>query len=267
MSASEEKIFPPSDTKLERLRKEGEIPVSQALTSFAIIIGVSLSVVVLLGFSGEITEVVKQMFSETQTTGEGAEQSFLRARGMLYKLFFFPLTVVLLPVVGVGLYQTKFLITFRRVHVNFGRIFSLGSNLFGGGWWRLQIGFGTLVVGCLWGVLFCLVVSFLLAEDGGVFSGFRENLGANSQEELDNFQEFFIKVVAFSALYCFFIGVLSRLAVVLRYNHQHRMSRSELEMESKESEVSSEIRLAQRQRQAAVESDSNRDSNGESNEV
>lgn len=252
MSANEEKIFPPSETKLERLRKEGVIPFSRGLTNFAIVLGVSLSIVVLVGLGEEITEFIKQMLSESQTTKEGVVQSLLLARGMFYKLSFYSLLVVLLPVLGIGLYQTKFLITFRRIGVDFGRVFTLSSNLFAGGWSRVQTGFGSLIVSSLWGGLFCLVVAFLLAEDS---SGFRKMLDGNPGDEMRNFQAFFVKVGVFSLVFCFFMGVLSRLGVVLRYNHQHRMSRSELETEGKESEVSSEIRSAQRQRQSSASDD------------
>lgn len=266
------KSFPPSDLKLERLRKEGVVPFSLELQNAALIAALVAGGWLFYASAWNwfgIADFVREYLS---SDGAKADELVLRAQGLFFELSAVVLFPLLLAVVLVGLCQTRFLIVSRPFKIGFSWMLKL-SNPLSGTFVRLIARLMELLKCSCW-VLICSLCLFwcfgllfdrtgsetAAAEKSNGSAVFMElvlsgNLKAAKSAETkgpgpafglgqlerdifrarlkETFWPFLVAALAYAAI----LGVLSRIWCVLKFQREHSMTREEIEAEQREVET------------------------------
>ena len=169
---SELREFPPSEIKLERLRKSGVVPFSSDVTAFAVILGLFLGLTACFKIgAGRLLSLTKTFFSSAaagELTGTSADpQAVQRLSAAVWEL-----NLLMLALVGAicvlvllsGLLQTGFLITGQPLSINFARLLQGRVNILQGSLGRLVSCSCSILQLICWGGLFYLLFSYLLLE-------------------------------------------------------------------------------------------------------
>ena len=258
--------FPPTELKLDKLRKSGIVPFSNDVTSFAVILGSGLGL--LLAYS-IYRQPLQEWIKTAWTLGPNESQAVLAAQAyVLLKLitglaacFLFP---VLTLVFVLGGLQTRFLFAPGLLGPDLGRFFRSPNALWQGSGGRFaQAFFSTVKVLC-WLLVAALLFNYLWNEALAPSSSIAPNAasvqagmpGSDTGHVLRELQVESKVRAASSALrpfwttaliLSFFIAVLSRYIAVLRFREAHRMSRAEYEEELRETEPSPEFKGLRRE--------------------
>lgn len=241
--SSEHKPYPASELKLERLRREGVIPVSLEFAFFALLLGAALGGYVLVqGLSSTLEEFATSSFSHkaepTDVSARVREGMLVLAKCGVY--FFVPLLFVFLVVSGL---QTKFLFSFAALRVRFGRLFSFDQLSFGGMWLRCAGTFLRLCVGVLW-IAFCgAVFWFLIIPQLNEFFMYSPGGGKKVLSLVSEVTRFGLPLVISALAFAGVIGGFALLLMRYRFFSEHRMSRAEVEKEHRETEAPRQTRV------------------------
>jgi len=258
------KIFPPSDLKLERLRREGVVPYSQEFNTAAFFIGISAAIFVFVYLSWEpIWKFFNTSFAASQLGRDELGDSMRDAVQLVLSKTALVLVLTSLIVLLCGLYQTKFLLRFQLLAPSFARVFDFSRVV-------KSLSFGHLgkaVVGLTKGILWVslaaicirqMVVTLIHIFPEQIVVALRQIVQASSNKAASNSQ--FIKVYiakAFEVLsgvliwalvFLLLLGVLSRIIVMVSYFRRHQMTRAEVDAEAKEMDVSPQIHQERRER-------------------
>ncbi len=241
---SEGKPFPPSDHKLQQLRRKGIIPWSPELIGFGAMAGAAVGVLLFLkGSVPELLAVARQGWS-------GAILE-LNASNRIQNLLWISAARLLFPIVLgaliVGLLQSRFLFLFQRIGFRFQRFRGAGSE----GYRRsLQGRFALLGAALVW----ALIVAFLLfptLQQYLEISFQRVELSSPAAPArlLDSARLEMVELQAQLFLcggvglgFLFSIAVVSRFVAGLSFRAQHGMTRAELEAENREFQGSEVVR-------------------------
>jgi flagellar biosynthesis protein FlhB len=269
------KQYPISETKLKRLRAMGEVPFSYDFQTAAIV----LAFFIACAFSASwILHHTRELFQGAlEVSGrDAAVNHYTKGFSVLLGLMLRLITPVLLVGLLAGWYQTGFLLNLNVFRFNVGKVFTLWENLVGGLQRRLALAFFATIKLGLWLGLMAVVLSHLYSNDINALSvssssvTFRGESASNNIEATDKFglpgelqaslgqsQGIVVNIYLSALLFTIFVGVTGRLLVVWVYQLDNRMTRTEVEEESRETEVSPEVRQAYlRSREAAEEGES-----------
>ena len=230
---SDERPYPPSDVKLAKLRLAGIVPRSRDVQAFAVCLGAMIG----CWLSGRyLLEALPARFHVPEGGFDSSELWMLLptlVKGSA--LFIVPLFVVVAIVGGL---QTRFLFQLELFQFSIGRMFRLWNNLISNSKQRLVLSVLSMakVLGWSW---LCVTLGSVLLP--GLLSQWDDLPSAWTGGMRE------VRIVLFATLgYLFFFAVLSRVVVVLVFRQTHRMSRSELEAEYRETEPSQDIKAARR---------------------
>lgn len=260
---SENAEFPASELKLLRLRREGIIPFSGHVLTFGCLLALFILIKtscfgMVSGFFNEVSGWQLGLLSGS------AEVNLESVSLMSLKMALVSLLFIFFVVVLCGLLQTRFLFSFKAISPSLANIFQGFS---GGMFGRFLVSFETLLSALGWMFIAVLSCIYLLADaDVFVKSEKVESLlrneyqyiqqysragpsirisrgrGLEVVQELQRVKGKIERVVAGATIYSLFLGVMSYFVEYLRFHKRHRMSRSEVEQEISEEELSPEIR-------------------------
>lgn len=241
---SESRNYPPSELKLERLRRAGVIPRSSDVSSFGIVLGLVLSCCALVSGAGEaVVSLLKRCLSGACSTQ--APQLVAEGASVLLAVN----ALVLLLIVGclllADLVQNRALFTTGAWGFRAGRAFSAGENLA-----SLRRGLATAVLKNAVFITGWLGVAYLLfvaAFQGIIPDVTIVSAPAVEQPHLQFYRAFAVQVLIASVSASFFFALLSWFLAVLQFRREHSMSRSELEQEYREMEAAPELRRARQE--------------------
>ncbi|MCB0358049.1 MAG: EscU/YscU/HrcU family type III secretion system export apparatus switch protein [Bdellovibrionales bacterium] len=246
--SSDSKQYPPSDTKLEKLRRDGIVPVSKDCTSAAVAGGVAVGLMLAVGTYGTVLRDWFRSALGESSAGDGVA-TVLRDRLMdvveLSAWLFFGVLIV----VGIShLVQTRALLAPAALRWNVGTIFRWGGNVADSFRERAGEALGGALQALCWigVVLLGLLYAFQRLAPGGKLAPQQERTAL--AEFLSRAGEVFFGGLAVGVGYLIFVALLSRFLVVLRFTREHSMTRAEVEAETREHEVRPEIRAARRER-------------------
>ena len=216
------KQFPASDLKLEKLRKQGVVPFSLDLLSAAVLFGFFIGAAIFFNF------YQVEFLQETEKVFESASFSV----DLFWKMLFVSLACFLIPIASlvilVGLYQTRFLVTFNALKPSFsGSRDKLSS--------RSLKSILMLIKTLAWLILAYLVLRYFFS---------RLEVGDTINEGLLWAEHLLAVFLICIVLFALFLGIASRFFTVLSYQREHRMSRAEVEAELRETESSPEVKTA-----------------------
>jgi flagellar biosynthesis protein FlhB len=278
--AEELRRFPPTALKLEKLRKAGIVPFSEDVMCFAVFLGAGL------GAWLSLTSSVSQVASLSKRLWTIRYDEATLAYGLLEKAvaadfkqtaqvtfvmtleFVIPLVCLLFLIGGL---QTRFLFSMEQLNLDFGRFFRFGGWIWQGLFVRLLSGFMRLLKVLCWVIVSAMILGYLITEklpfapvenakilaqeETAPSSNVSKKESAGSRLFVDQagkvrlnqvqseIGSFWFCVLVFS----FFMAILARFVTVLRFRQSHRMTRSELEAEYRETEQPSELKAAQRE--------------------
>ena len=242
--SDESKSYPPSDLKLERLRRQGIIARSSEVSSFGVIIGLIIACSALASGAGSsVATLLKRCLAgacadtPAQTVAEGFS-TVLIVNGLVFVLIVGCLVLV-------EIVQNKGLFTPGAWRFNFAIPFSFSQNL--GETRRRFPGFifKNGLFACGW-----IAVCYML-----LIAAFQEIIPSVTMltasefdpDQLGFYQRFVVQVLIASAAAGFFFAVLSWFVAILQFRREHQMSRSELEQEYREIEPPPELRRARQE--------------------
>ena len=257
-----EKRYQPSDLKLERLRRDGVMPFSMDVLTFAAILGFFIGCAAL--FNSLSSEIIARCRDAWEAGGFAAESAVSTGAGIVTALrgVLFLTSAVLLPVFILvllsGTLQTRFFFGFSALRPQWSALFQLHRLSLAEMGRRFGLAILSLCKVSLWlGLAVLAFLSLFLPIFPEGLPASRRASGVISQQvtgsspafagELVRYKEQLVVLAAAALGAAFFIGVLSRIASVLYFQYQHRMSRAELEAEYRESEPAPEVRDAQRE--------------------
>lgn len=256
--ADETKSFPPSELKLDRLRRQGLFPLSREVLSFAVVLGV------LLGFTICGSLIVPALL-DAASAALGAEGDPASVEGVrsavaaAKRLFAAGAATLVLPVaLGVllaGLVQSKFLVAPGLASPSFSRLFQLDSLLPAAYRGHALRASARLLLTAAWlaaaGVLIHKAIgdSKVAESSPQVISQLFERTDAHAEGQplsravaragSELYQGWFA-----AAAFSFFAAVISYILLLIRFRDQHRMTRAEVEAEYREMEPAPEAREA-----------------------
>lgn len=239
--SDDDKNYPASDLKLERLRRQGVIARSSDLSSFAIVLGLVLGCCVLVNGAGEVVVGILRIC----LSGNCAQSpQALMAENVYAMLVVNGLVFVLIVgcLVLVDIVQNKGLFTPGAWRFNLGAPFSFSSNI--SQTKRRFVGVflkNALFVGGWLAVVYMLFIAAFQEIIPSVTMMAASEVGA---QHWQFYQDFAVQVLIASASACFFFAVLSWFIAILQFRREHRMSRTELEQEYREMEPPPELRRA-----------------------
>lgn len=202
--SEESRTFPPSDHKLAQLKREGIFPLSRDVLHAGMFSGLVIS-----GAMIARSYLNSPLRMSELSTGAKPDEMLAFALTNFSKLVVTLVLPALALVLFLGLIQTRFRFRFGRP-----------QNL--DGTWRELAG---AVKGVGWIVIVILIILFSRETEVPL---------------LALFSTFALALVGFAVA----LGALSWFVVVLEFRAAHRMSRSEIEAESRELEVRPEARQA-----------------------
>ncbi len=248
--ADEEKSFPASAFKLARLRESGIFPISKQLGRTARYLGClfAISYLCLVGFSN-FKNIFRESFATAGTKpstqsaiNEIVQRDLVRVSTTFMESLFILLFPVIILVVLVGLYQSRFHFSFRMGR---SRMFQLVSPQ---EWFSASRFVTALVLGGL-GVGWIYGISSLFTElSRNAFNTAFALVTSLESAARESFSVGLLPVLYFGATCILALGVLSRVIVVLRFHLDQRMARSEVEAEIRETEGSPEMKRAMTER-------------------
>jgi flagellar biosynthetic protein FlhB len=269
--SSETKPFPPSELKLERLRREGAVPFSRDVLTIGTILGVIVGFWILsINGASSFYRYSIEIFSQ----GIGSEpldmeqfksglKEMLRVaveHGMMLLVSF--VVPVLTFVLLLGLLQTKFLISFETLKPDVTRFFSIG-NLAPMAIARQALKGCVLAIKAIaWVFVSLLLLRYVLQnlvaspyfESGSAleFAGngmeLTEMVGKAFEQRIIEGGDALREILFFSLGFAFMLGLASFFARVFQFQREHRMSRAEVEDEYREMEAAPEFKTALRER-------------------
>ena len=276
--ASEERSIPPSEHKLEQLRKSGQIPFSPELITFAACAALPLSLLLL---TAALRERVPPLFDQLRQpemavkSGKITAEFFQAAASAAATGLVAGAGIVAVAIFLVGAVQNRFLVTFEPLGFNVRNL--LGSNPFAGMGSRLLTALvhSVLALGCI--AAGYLAVQQLLSENVDRYretvssrrmivddesiaipgeappTGFameREIARAGVWAGAAELQAGVSGLVVPILVAVFFVGVFARIAAGILFSRSHRMTRAEAEAEARETESSPQFRQARQSRYA-----------------
>lgn len=270
--------FPPTELKLEKLREAGIVPFSEDVMCFAVFLGTGVgiwlcAVSCMKQIAGLFEHLWAARYDEAALAGELVKSSVAehfaktgQAVFLMTLAFVVPLVCLVLLTGGL---QTRFLFSLNRLSLDFGRFFRFGGWIWQGLFTRFFFGFTRLIKVLCWIVVSAMILGYLITEKlpfapvesakivgqaapagdgkergGAVSPLFADSAGeARLSEAIDEIGSVWFCLLAFS----FFVGILSRFVTVLRFYQSHRMTRSELEAEYRETEQAPQFKGMQRE--------------------
>lgn len=257
--ADSEKRFPPSDTKLRRLRADGVFPRSSTVLALGSLTGGAAAIALILSNYGG---AVRALFAGSIKGRVASASDLSEFYGIFSGAGLLLTSVVAISVLVSGLLQNKF-------YLGFGRVFRPTPRLKTNSAGRLRAYFGGL---CLalgvaliswWFItdattylnqtFLPLVIErkfrgaspLTLAELKVNFEAAMRLLLAVEVEVLRSRLSLLSETLLGALLFC---AIIARIAVGIEFQREHGMTREELESEMLEGEVSPQLRDAQRQR-------------------
>lgn len=269
--ASEDKRFPATELKLTRLRQAGVIPLTADCLTFAAYLGMLLGVVSLIRVSSAQLTTASEVVFRSTAADEGSANALMdlaAAFGMSVLAFLVPLV---LAVCIVGALQTKFLLTFSQLGLNFSRLFqwpavSVGRSLSGLFYVLRSAAWITVSILCIRYFFDQLQLlprpAFSYIQD--LFQASNNKSGAIakiSQLFLVPGMEMLMQTLRTLLLITFFVAVVSYVLTWLKFKREHMMTRGEVESEQREQEQSPEFSQRRRdiQSEQAFIGDANED--------
>lgn len=267
---SELKQYPPSELKLERLRKAGVVPFSTELMITGVLLGLFLAVSLLHSMcETDLLDITVRNFSASIDGTPNKRRPYheiLRAAGLLGR----GTAIILISLSGVvllfGAVQTRFLLNPPKLSVNIGQTFRWRFDVFADIGRRLSRTIANLLVFAAWLALAALIIrevyflpehmpSWIAHRDFANVAGRADGLQSAQPSSYDlkgiDLQNQVVRnelAGAFSLLifklrgiwwsillFAFFVGILARFLTVLGFRREHSMSRAELEAEFRES--------------------------------
>ena len=228
---SEQKRFPLSEIKREKLRKSGVMPISKELVCLGVLVGVSISTSIVLSMSEG--SLFKGLF-QVRNLKENQELYLILSGISLIPTLFCLLLLYLL--------QTKFgfhFPGFKNGIVGFSFLFKprfFLTNM------KILYLLAFLLAVYLW-VNFLFEEVFSYALFGRVFDDLDVFTKLN-----EKFNAFFVPLGGITLFLVFFVGIISFIATKLSFEKEHMMTRQEVEDEAREYESSDDIRQAIRER-------------------
>lgn len=242
--ADESKIFPPSDHKLQELRRAGIVPQSEDVRHFAAFLAAAAVLIWISGAAVELTDLCAKSFSG----GVSAEGQ----AGFLFRLLLGSLGFIAGAILLAGLIQTRFLFRFRVIQP---RLQDRETRRTPEGAGRFSVTVLRFLKGAAWVAVAALTMASLFEEfvrqspDRALASifGFPEGgsgsallLGSDFAWTTVAAKRFAMALFAFSG----FLAMASWFTAVWAFRYAHRMSRAEVEAEAREQEVRPEVRAA-----------------------
>lgn len=247
----ERKQYPASDLKLQRLREAGTFPRSADVASLGCLTGFGLAILLLWRDGAGFIHYFSQAFSTAAAPGEiawGALAQLRRASALV-------LGVVAAVVILFGLFQSRFLFRLGLFRLDFSRIFSLAANLLEPLPRGIALGVLALIKSAAWITVAVLLLIYTLSAVARLFTdgpggggvSLEATVAHGASELLQGAQQVFWANFLGALAFLFFLAILSRFLVVLWFRHAHRMTRSELEAEFRETEISPEFKASRRE--------------------
>lgn len=239
------KQYPPSDTKLEKLRRSGVIPQSRFVDMAGILSGLLIGVVAFRSVGlVEVRGFARESWSQSGLSAELA-QNFFSVLGKSAGVFLF--VYVAIRIVG-GIISTRGLFTFGAVGFNPGRMFAWRQNIVSQKFSFFSI---LLYIAVLtaWGVLSWLLGFYFFREFSD--SGNLNLPGVGSATEAGGMLTFVLEniigwVLGAAVILGLAAAAIGYFVASLEFRKSHAMTRSELEAEYRETEVSPQMRQARR---------------------
>lgn len=242
--SDDNKSYPPSDLKLERLRRQGIIARSAEVSSFGVVVGLIIACFAVV--SGAGSAIVNLL--ERCLAGEcAAAPDELIAQN--FSALFIVNGLVFVLIIGclilVDIVQNKGLFTPGAWRFDLGAPFSFSKNL-----GALRSGFFTQLFKNGLFTIGWLAVCYLL-----FIAAFQEiipsvtMLTASSVDDsqIEFYWKFAVRVLIASGTAAFFFAMLSWFVAALQFRQEHQMSRAELEQEYREMEAPPELRRARQE--------------------
>ena len=230
----ENKTYPPTELKLRKLRRAGIVAVSEYVLSAGVVFGTLLSSYLLAVWGFEmLLAYATELYLNPQV-----QQPF-----PVYRFLALILGVGIVPCLLLGSLQTKFLVSLNACLPRFSGLIRF-PNPFNPENFRSAVASLLAVLG--WILVISLLVFGNFIEGSLGVEGFKD-AALGGQEEKGVFvraeieKTFQIFSIA-AASYFIFLSSLSWFVVYLRFLKQHRMTKSEIEAEIKEEEVSPEVK-------------------------
>lgn len=258
------KQYPPSETKLARLRANGIIAFSKDFQSCAVIIG--FVVCCLCFMKSEVAKLLTVIYEYTIPFVDDSlvDDSVLEHFKSLFNIASISMLKLLFVILGfyclLGLYQTRFLLTSKGLGVSFERL-SFKSPILS---LRQFLVNCSCVLKVFAFLIVCVVVSIYGMERAlphlsldAVLDAYYGDVPASDDandkvgqlfkriEDCAKFMEIVISnVLIVTAVFCVIIGVISRACVVWMYLRENSMTLSEVEAEMRETEIRPEMKQA-----------------------
>lgn len=266
---AEEKNFPASELKLQKLRTQGQVPFSRDMMTFAVLLGLFIALWVVVALSvDDLVTFTQSTFSPAATSGNGESlsSSLLVERvgegfQILLKAIVMPLLALIFLVLLLGgLLQTRFLFHPGLMRLDFSRLFNFPAIDLGSFIRKAFLGCVQVVKVFAWMLVSYFILRYVfskmfssssLLEDVEIFVQTTEEatrlpsdvLAFLVGEAKNELLRFFSYALGFSM----FVAIVSRFVSVLIFHRTHRMTRTEVEAEYREMESSPEFRNAQRE--------------------
>ena len=237
------------------------MPFSYDVVTLGVVLGLSLGVFVFIRsrWTG-LESYWRQTFSAASgttvaqaVTGKPVDQATSEAATTFFQQLILGNLALIVPLFMIaflfGWAQNRFLVTFQPVRFDLRRAFR-SDNILASSFSRIPTVFAALIKAGSWTILALILIGQLFsAETYGVsIPAIRSgNEGVEWQQLLIPWAAPVIRLSIAAVVFCFFWALVSRFVVVLRFRLSHRMSRAEVEAETRESEPSGEMRRARRE--------------------
>ncbi len=256
--AEEQKYYPATSLKLSRLRLSGVLPFSSDVMCFAIIAGSFAGLYFALNSSLEQLPVLaRQGWTQSPTDINTITSQMREAAREAWKTIWFFVLPTLFAVWLIGSLQTKFLWSLNLVGFDLSRVFTVKSFSLRSGLNQALIAFGDALKLTCWLVVALMVLRYIIIEtlpvilmshETAIGAGYSpaKDIAAISSKLTAAGKEI-VRVWLAAFFFAFFLAILARFVVVLRFRAEHRMSREELEAEYRETEPLMEMRNARKE--------------------
>lgn len=245
---ADDKQFPPSELRLERLREQGVVPFSRELSSAVVFLVLAAVMLLALALVRRESIAIFRFVARYWTVAPASSGG---THAFVEQFVALSITIAALVFVGVllgGLLQNRFLWAPKAL----GRRGSLWNfNLFNGLTARIvRLG--------LAGLAAFISVAAALASGADWFASINApttaavalDVTAATREiaemRLFSFWSFLQRMIGMGVIGLLLWGVLAKLYVVYNFRQMHRMTRAEVEAELRETEPSPELRARRR---------------------
>lgn len=236
------KRFPASDIKLQKLRRKGQIPFSLEIQSFGVLI--ALACIAAFLFDSTASSLKQNLIGKLDGSAASvpSAENVSAALSIYFETALLLLGLIFIVLIVLGIAQTRGLFSIEALKPNLGRFFSWAANL--------TSSFENLLArSVIYAIKAAAVLSlcFLLGKYSLANWLGEEGLSIEAYESLlTSFNSLFFLVLSALISFALVVAVVSRFIVVLEFKNRHKMTREEVEAEYKETELSSDIRAAQK---------------------